>query len=245
MKIYLDTETIGLPSMFKEDDKLCNQLAYMIEDENSSSIYSTYCRPELYKQSSISAMAINHITPEFLEDKPLLQNTKEYKLLNSLTQDKNIFIAHNSPFDKSILEREGIDFKDSYFIDTLKIAKFINDNQQIYDALNLQHLKYHYRLDLLKPALEEELKIYKKLKAHDAVSDVLDLVLLYKQFQKEFNMTDAEAIDISSKPLFLKYVPWGIHKGKLFTSLSYGSLNWFCSSDDEDVVYTANRLINN
>ena len=103
-----------------------------------------------------------------------------------------------------MLEREGIKFP--RFIDTLKIARHIDDGTMANHQL--QYLRYYYDLDIdLGP-----------LSPHDALADIIVLEAVFKALGKRLMEmeqipdkanTIARMVDISSRPSLLKYPPFG------------------------------------
>jgi len=242
--IYLDTETAGFPEhkSFTENDELLIQLAYATEDNGIMTFQQTYCKNQVDIRTS--AMAIHHITPEMLEDKPYIRNTNEYKYLKNEIEEDSYIIAHNAPFDIGIMKREGLDMSNMKVIDTLKIAKFINDNHQEWESLSLGYLKYWFRLDKYRESFMKAYNLDITLTAHDAISDVVDLILLTKKIQKEYNASLEDMCHITDKPLFLKHVPNGTNRGKLFSELSTNQLEWQAENSwDKDVQFTCKKML--
>ena len=106
--IYIDTETCCFPESedIKENDELLIQLAYSLVENDIMSFENVYCKNQLTIRPS--AMAIHGITPERLVNEPYIRNTDEYIRLKNLDDDMYV-IAHNLPFDKEIMRREGIE----------------------------------------------------------------------------------------------------------------------------------------
>lgn len=174
--IVLDTETTGVGN----DDKII-QLAYLVIDEDGSfEIENTFC----YTNHPINfhAMATHHITPEMLEGKPQLNETKEFKRLLELNKPENYIVIQNSEFDINMLEKEAISDNDPNIkfknemklIDTFIIAQHLLPN---IESHSLQYMRYRLELYKQEKALEEKYNI--KLQAHDALGDILVTYLLY------------------------------------------------------------------
>lgn len=240
--IYLDTETINFTENVEYD--VCTQLAIII-DINKTHYYDNYCKPEQYKEMTFGSMEATDITPEFLEDKPLIQQTVSWKVLNKLADDNHIIMAHNVKFDLEVIRRTGIDITKFKVIDTLKICRFINDNLGLpWEACRLTHLKYALGLYKNKNVVIKELGIDRELSSHDALSDTIDLMLLWKYLQKEYNITEEQGIQITEQPILLNYIPSGKHKGKLINELDHNSLCWYRDNFyDEDVKYTCRKIL--
>ena len=243
--VFFDTETISFPEDNPNEDILC-QLAFM--DTLNRKTYCDYMKPELYKKMTARAMSVNKITPELLEDKPTKENTDAWSTLKDIlenTEDKVFLIAHNIKFDLEVIKQSGIKpNKNVLIIDTMIVAEFINDNNNlIFDMVNLQYLKYHYRLDLKRPALDKMLGIdTSKLDAHDALPDVLDLFLVYKEFIKLYDGDTFTFNELTTEPFVLNLLPFGKDKGNKFTSLNHNQLKYYAGLDG-NVAHTAKVLL--
>lgn len=225
--VFLDTETTGIDILI---DRL-TQVCYKYKGE----IYSSYFKPPV--PISIKSMSISHITNKMVEDKEPFAFSKMRTELEKIVKD-NILVAHNASFDVDILAKEGVIA--SKFIDTLKIIKFLDTENEI-PEYNLQYLRYYLDFDVIASA-------------HDAVGDVLVLEklfeYLYKRMFEKSNDKEkviTEMIEISSKPLLLRLFNYGKHKGKKVEEvLSYDRnyLEWLLQQKlntdyyDEDWIYT-------
>jgi DNA polymerase III epsilon subunit-like protein len=235
--LFLDTETTGN----EEKDRIC-QLAYMIGGEKVNELYT----PTV--PISIDSMAVHHITPKMVVGKPAFKGSKEYKKLEELFADsKVVFIAHNAKFDAIMLRSEGLSV--SKTIDTMKIARHLDPEGKI-KSYRLQYLRYLLGIEV-------------EAVAHDAFGDILVLEQLFyrlmKKVMEEGNVSQDSAveqmIEISSKPLLLKYFTFGKHKNKSVLEVAKedpGYLKWMLdqkqSSDqeemEEDWIYTLKYHLN-
>lgn len=226
--IFLDTETTGNdPSK----DRLV-QLSYKIGD----TILAEYFKPPF--AIPVKAMSITHITNKMVDDKPPFPDSQTAKDLQKLLET-HILVAHNAPFDISILENEGI--HTPRFIDTLKVAKHL-DSEFIIPEYNLQFLRYFLELEV-------------EAVAHDAKGDVLVLEELYKNLQKQLTDTGKstdEAIDkmmeLSKTPILLRSFNFGKYRGQHIAEVAQTDKNyllWLLNEKllkndpyDEDWIYT-------
>lgn len=225
--VFLDTETTGVDPLV---DRLI-QVAYKFKGRLTSSFF----KPPV--PISVKSMSISHITNEMVKDEVEFSTSKMKKDLQEILKE-NILVAHNAAFDADILYKEGI--KTNKFIDTLKIAKYIDPENEI-PEYGLQYLRYYL-----------ELKV--DAKAHDAVGDVLVLEKLFEFLfskMKEKGLEEKqildEMIEISSKPLLLRLFNYGKHKGKKVEEvLTYDRnyLEWMLEKKinneyyDEDWIFT-------
>jgi DNA polymerase III epsilon subunit-like protein len=219
MFIYLDTETTGTGP----DDRLC-QMAFKT---GQGMIVNELFNPG--KPIAIEAMAVHHITNEMVKDKPPFRDSAAYHQLSDLVaDDNNIVVAHNARFDIGMLQNEGID--PPKVICTLKLARFL-DKAGIIPQHNLQYLRYYLELNI-------------EAKAHDALGDVLVLEALFRRIYARFQSGGAEDIEnemirISNTPILIARMPFGKHKGLLFSEIPTDYLEWLYSTDlDEDMEHT-------
>ena len=225
--IFLDTETTGNDTA---KDRLC-QVCYKTE----GGVYSGFFKPPI--PMSVKAMSVTHITNKMLANKEPFQESVMKKELESLLKSK-ILVAHNAPFDKAMLEAEGLVVP--RFICTLRLAKHLDVNG-IIPEYNLQFLRYYYDLDV-------------DAKSHDAEGDVKVLYAIFNELFskiKKDGLGDEEAIEkmseISSKPSLFRRFGFGKYKGKALEEVvksDRGYLQWLLNQKlndaafDEDWIYT-------
>jgi len=221
MFIYLDTETTGI----EEHDRLC-QLAYKMD---SGIIFNELFKPPV--PISIGAMATHHITEKMVADKnPFIGSQAYINLIELLQNPDNFMVAHNAPFDKGMLNKEGVEAP--RVICTLKLIRFLDSAGEI-PEYNLQYLRYYYGMEI-------------DAQAHDALGDILVMEQLFLKIWKKFAETYPqeiivqEMIQISSSPVLLPTMPLGKHKGLSFKDVPKDYLQWMVGQDfDGDLLYTA------
>jgi DNA polymerase III epsilon subunit-like protein len=233
--IFIDTETTG----GGPEDRLI-QVAYKTSENTEVNEYFS-----TEKEISIGAMAVHHITPEMLEGKPLFKGSATEQDLKERFAKGEIFIAHNAPFDVSMIEREGLTV--GPVIDTLKIARHLDTEARI-ESYALQYLRYllGIRVDAL---------------AHDAWGDILVLEkLFYRMLNKmmeESSLTQDQAIEamieISEKPQLYRKFNFGKYKGKHIKDIAEsdpGYLKWLLNQKEQnaeehdvDWIYTLRHYL--
>lgn len=212
--IYLDVETTGVD----DTDRLC-QVAYKVYGKEPIS--------NLYKPPvdiSVKAMSVTHITNEHVKDKPEFKGSDDYNTLKKLFEEEDyILVAHNSEFDKGMIEKEGINV--NHHICTYKLAHHLDTNDET-PEYNLQYLRYYLGLDT-DGAI-----------AHDALGDI---IVLEQLFLKQLpNITIEEMIEVTKKPILLKSFNFGKHKGVPLSEVPRGYLEWLSSQEnvEEDKKYS-------
>jgi DNA polymerase-3 subunit epsilon len=185
-----------------------------------------------------------HVTPEQqaqalakIEQAPVFKDSTIFtELQTHLTNPDVMIVAHNAPFDIGMLNREGLEVP--RFICTLKVWQWMDGFGKL-EKHSLQFLRKHYNVE-------------PDAKAHDALGDVIVLEALFDVAVNLImeNMPDLDreaAINkmetITGKALLLKKMPFGKHKGKLFTEIPKRYLQWILSQKtfDSNVKMTAQR----
>ena len=236
--IFFDTETTGITN----DDYLC-QIAW--KEVGQDEIESGLFKPPI--PISIDSMAVCHVTNTMVANCPPFKNSDLWQKFKDLAEDKkNIFIAHNAKFDIGMLRREDIEI--SEYIDTLKIAQFVDRNGSL-PKYNLQYLRYYYDIEI--DAI-----------AHDARGDIIVLEAVFKFLSDKVHELTGQTGDeltkqmvtISFEPLLIKTFMFGKHNGRLISdvaSIDPGYLEWLLAQKlasltdtEEDWIYTLKYYLN-
>ena len=224
MYIFLDTETTGTGPV----DRLC-QIAFKIK--------GGYTVNELFNPGmpiSIDAMTVHHITNEMVLDNPAFRDSDTWRKLQDLIKsDGYVMVAHNAPFDVDMLKKEGIEPKN--VICTLKLARYF-DKDGVIPKYGLQYLRYYLKLNV--DALP-----------HTALGDIMVLEALFKRIYTkaviEFrDDTVSKMIELSSKPVLYRRMPFGKHKGLKMEEVPLDYLQWLSGTDlEEDLRYTIEQYL--
>ena len=234
--LFLDVESTGL----EEDDRLV-QVAYVYNGVEKESFFDPG-RP-----MSVRSMEVTHITNKHLEGKEKFQGSDFYSELKSILEKKEtIFVAHNAPFDISMLTREELVV--GAFIDTIKIAQELDIKGEI-PAYRLQYLRYHLGIELDDAC------------AHDAMGDVKVLIALFERMYDKMHvdMTHEDImqkmIHISSLPVLINRFNFGKYNGEMIADVARqdrGYLEWLLGQKetdaknglpDEDWLFTLKKYI--
>ena len=240
--LFFDTETTDVQS------KDIIQLAFLTSDGKE---FNEYFKPE--QDISFGAMAVHHITPEFLEDKPMfkermVQDTTSMTLFSEITLKEYlnnlgkeyIWVAHNAEFDMEVLKKKGIEIPK--YICTLKVARNMleDENKKDLESYSLQYLRYY-------------LGIYKKEKdieilPHDAMGDVVVLKNLFEYLQNNSVLTPENMMTISKEPQYIRTITFGKYAGysiEEVAKIDRDYLEWLMENaqDKKDLLYNIDRVL--
>lgn len=243
--IFLDIETGRVLERLEEPMDIIVQLSYIVFDTETKekTIMNTLCNPGCELEYIV--MSVNNITPEMIQDKLPVKETEEYKYLkNIIENEETVFFAHNAEFDIKILEMVDINVHEfSEVVDTLHIYQIINDQLELeYENCKLGYLLYHLGLYRDVPKVAKEFGI-DEVRYHDAITDVLYLILLVRYTTKQMNAKIPQLIELCKEPKVLKYVPYGKNRKMLFEDLTYNQLLWYTTTYDKNVSHTAKQYI--
>jgi DNA polymerase-3 subunit epsilon/exodeoxyribonuclease X len=241
--VLFDTETTGN----QEEDRIIQFGAMIVTNKNQPEIFDNLCSCDI--DIKIEAMEVHNITPDMIEDKPIATQTPFYKRLEQLNTNENYLIAHNIKFDLGMIEKEGFRSNMKH-IDTLRCAR------HLFDDLPYHRLQYlRYALEIYKTEQEEANKLGIKIKAHDAIGDVLvmklflsKLVQKAKQIYPQDNIME-KLVELTNTPVFVKTFKFGKYKGKTTTEVAQEDpsyLNWMrenMKDMDDDMRYTIDTLL--
>ena len=178
-------------------------------------------------------MSIHHITNRMVQGKPSFRGSETHtKLQNLVAAGKNVIVAHNARFDVDMLNKEGI--FPPRVICTFKLARYLDKNGVI-PKYNLQYLRYFLDLEI-------------EATPHNALGDILVLEGVFGRINAKFQgipeLEDPveEMIRISSSPIMIPRMPFGKHKGLLFSEVPQDYLEWLLTTElDEDMEYTVKK----
>lgn len=170
-----------------------------------------------------TSIAIHHITPDMLAGKPVIAAFLP-QVLDLI--GKRIIVGHGVGFDIEILaqaaDRAGIPhtLRHNLYIDTLRMARHYGDSP----TNSLEQLRKHFNI-------EQE-------GAHRAMNDVIVNMEVFKYLAKRFKTTE-QLFDTLSKPILMKTMPLGPHKGRLMKEVPLPYLLWAAHKDfDQDLLFS-------
>jgi len=236
MLIFIDVETTGL----EREDKICSIALIIVKEQSVSYKYELVNEG---KKIPPQASSIHHITNEMIKNKPVFKESEIYKFLHENSSEKNTLIAHNIKFDLEKLSSAGLIWKGDV-IDTLRVTKHLIPECEFF---SLQILRYELKLYRDEDKEKMALGIKDALSAHNALSDVIVVKLLFNYLQ-EFETID-EMIELSFKNVLVQKFDFGKHSGKYIEEIAMsdrGYLEWMLHSVtdlDEDLKYSVQHYL--
>lgn len=166
---------------------------------------------------------IHHITDEMVSGKPKIQDVLAKYL--KFFEGHNI-LGHGIPFDIAMVESASRKFhipsklSKSPFLDTLRLARLYGESP----TNSLEALRSHFNI--------------KPHGAHRAMSDVLVNIEVFKLLCQKFKTTE-EILKRLEKPIQLKAMPLGKHKGRPFKEIPSEYLYWASKQNfDQDLLFS-------
>ncbi len=176
-----------------------------------------------------NSIAIHHITQEMVHGKP----TIDHVLLQvfDLIGDHPL-IGHGIKYDIEILahhaERCNIpcNIRKNPSFDTLRLARLYGASP----SNSLETLRQHFNI-------QEE-------GAHRAMSDVVVNIQVFKKLAQDFRTLE-QVTEALSRPIQMKNMPLGKHKGRPMKEIPVEYLRWAANQDfDEDLLYSLRSELN-
>jgi DNA polymerase-3 subunit epsilon len=170
-----------------------------------------------------TSIAIHHITPDMVAGKPSITTVLPHILP---IIGKQIIIGHGIAFDIELIaiaaDKAGIPhtLRSNLSLDTLRMARLYGESP----VNSLERLRSHFNI-------EPE-------GAHRAMSDVLVNMEVFKRLSQRFKTTE-QIFDALSRPIQMKIMPLGPHKGRPIKEVPIEYLRWAAHKDfDQDLLFT-------
>lgn len=216
--VCIDCETTGLDP---KEDRIIEVAAVLFSINEVFDEFDSLINPECpIPESSI---AIHHITQEMVADKPTIDKVV-HRLLEII--GKNIIVGHGVGFDIELIanaaDRSGIQhtLRANRFLDTLRMARLYGESP----TNSLEQLRTHFNIPLEG--------------AHRAMSDVIVNREVFKFLAKRYKTTE-QIFDVLSRPIKLKMMPLGKHKGRPIKEIPLQYLQWAANKDfDQDLLFS-------
>lgn len=216
--ICLDCEFTGLDL---ENDRILEMAAVRFTGSGMGDQIDYLVNPEC--TISEESFAIHHISQEMVSSKPTID-----KLLPSFLAfvGREIIVGHGISYDIDMLvraaERANIptNLKNNRCIDTLRLARLYGDSPNN----SLESLAAHFNV------INEG--------SHRALNDVMMNIEVFKHLVRKFKTVD-QIFEVLSRPIKMKYMPLGKHKGRLFSDIPLQYLLWASNMNfDMDLLFS-------
>ncbi len=222
--VCLDCETTGLDPA---NDRIIEVAAIRFTMDETLLEYESLIDPQVaIPQESI---AVHHITQDMVTGKPTIDQVLPELL--ELIGDYPV-IGHGILFDIEILakhaEKHGItcSVKKNPFYDTLRLARLYGESP----SNSLETLRQHFNIQAEG--------------AHRAMSDVIVNIQVFKRLLLNFKTVEQMSAALA-KPIFMKKMPLGKHKGRLLKELPINYLLWAANQEfDQDLLFSLRSELN-
>lgn len=217
--MVLDTETTS-------DDYASAEIiesGFVIRENNNWSVFQELHAPT---RGPISPKieSICYITNEMLDGKTPFVESKD--IFQSVVDAyvSGYIVAHNTFFDQKVLERHGIDFKDSAWLCTWRMAKKLFNNTPEIAETNLPYLRFALDLDV-------PLDMY----CHRAGNDSFitgQLLEAFIDILEETGQIDTtcdigpQVLQWINEPIIYERMPFGKHKGEKLKDIPTSYWQW-------------------
>jgi DNA polymerase III subunit epsilon len=223
--ICLDCESTGLDP---DKDRLLEVAVARFNFDQVLQKFETLVDPEC--DIPQVSQDIHKISKEMLEGKPKIATVLP-EILKMI--DGYILVGHGIGFDISLIAAEAkrnqipCKIEQQRYIDTLRLARLYGESP----VNSLQRLREHFNI-------EPE-------GAHRAMSDVIVNIEVFKYLTKTFHTTD-QIFNTLAKPIKLKVMPLGKHKGRKFDEIPLEYLLWAEKKDfDQDLLFSIRSELRN
>ncbi len=216
--ICLDCETTGLDT---SSDRIIEIAAIKFTFEKKLDRFESLIDPEM--PIPPLSQSIHNISSDMLQGKPKIKKILPdfFKFLKNYP-----LIGHSVQFDLQMLLKEAqrekvpCHLEKNASIDTLRLARLYGESP----VNSLQMLREHFNI-------ESE-------GAHRAMSDTIVNIEVFKKLSQKFK-TLKELLERLKKPILMKIMPLGKHKGRKFSEIPLDYLLWALKKDfDLDLLYS-------
>lgn len=177
-----------------------------------------------------TSQEIHKITKEMLQNKPKI---RDYLPTFLKMVEGHVLVGHGIGFDIALIaaeaKRNQIPSKihEAPYIDTLRLARLYGESP----VNSLDRLRQHFNIE--------------PQGTHRALSDVLVNIEVFKYLAKSYKTTD-QLFQALSKPIKMRTMPLGKHKGRRFEEIPVEYLRWAEKKDfDQDLLFSIRLELRN
>lgn len=216
--VCMDCETTGLDV---NQDRIIEIAITKFTFNEVLEEFETLINPE--RAIPEESIKIHHITDDMVQQAPLMRDVLP-KVLEMI--GNHIIIGHGVKFDVDLViksaERAHLPttLQHNPTLDTLRMARLYGESP----INSLEQLRKHFNI-------EEE-------GAHRAMSDVIVNMDVFKKLCKEYRSLE-DLFESLSRPIMMKIMPLGKHKGRPLKELPLDYLRWAANKDfDQDLLFS-------
>lgn len=216
--VCIDCETTGLDPA---EDRVIEVAVGVFTLEAVLEEFESLIDPE--RSIPDSSIVFHRITQDMVAGKPTIDKVVP-QILKMI--GKHIIIGHGIGFDIELIaiaaDRAGIPhtLRSSRYFDTLRMARLYGESP----TNSLEQLRTHFNIPLEG--------------AHRAMNDVTVNREVFKFLAQRYKTTE-QLFDILSRPIKLKNMPLGKHKGRPLKEIPVEYLRWAANKDfDQDLLFS-------
>jgi DNA polymerase-3 subunit epsilon len=216
--VCIDCETTGLDLV---SDEIIEVAVNKFTLKESLEEYESLIDPQ--KSIPAESIKIHNISEEMVKGKPFIKDVLP-ELLEFI--GSHVVVGHGIKFDIEMIaksaDRAGFKhrLRENRFIDTLRLARLYGGSP----VNSLEELRKHFNI---QPE-----------GAHRAMSDVVVNVDVFRQLCREYHSLH-ELFEALSRPIQMKIMPLGKHKGREIKEIPLDYLQWAANKDfDQDLLFS-------
>lgn len=216
--VCIDCESTGLDP---KQDRIIEVAAIKFTLDSTLESFESLIDPQV--PIPASSIAVHHITQDMVQGMPTID-----KVLGPVLDliGNHPIIGHGIQYDIDILHHHAercnkpCNIKKNQFFDTLRLARLYGESP----SNSLQTLRQHFNI------AEEG--------AHRAMSDCVVNIQVFKKLSQNFK-TMQQLTQALARPIQMKHMPLGKHKGRLLKEIPLEYLLWAARQDfDEDLLFS-------
>lgn len=216
--VCVDCEATGLDL---EKDQIIEVAAVVFTLDKEIEIYDSLVDPKM--KIPEESIKIHNIVQEMVEGQPLVQEVLP-KILKMI--GRHIIVGHGIGFDIHLINRDAkknglpSTIRNNPFFDTLRLARLYGDSPQN----SLQNLREHFNIN--------------NEGAHRALNDVIVNIEVFRRLVEKYKTVE-QLQKILERPIMLKKMPLGKHKGRPLKEVPLEYLQWAAGKNfDQDLSYS-------
>lgn len=216
--VCIDCETTGLDT---NKDRVIEVAAVTFTVDRNLDSFESLVNPQIPIPDV--SIAIHHITSEMVADKPTLVQVLP-EILHLI--GRRPIVGHGVKFDITFLanaaDRAGIphQLNNNYVLDTLRMARLYGESP----VNSLAQLGKHFNIEYCEK--------------HRAMADVLVNIAVFRHLFRQYRSLQ-HVYDALDKPILMKIMPLGKHKGRPIKDMPLEYLLWAANKDfDQDLLFS-------